>query len=60
MRPRGAKGGEDGKNGENIVITAQSKIMLDGRATVQLKKGDEVIIKTPGGGGYKKKKSELS
>ena len=51
--PHGLKGGGDGKPGENIVIRNDgSREVLGGCATVQMKAGDVIVIKTPGGGGF--------
>lgn len=51
--PYGLNGGKPGKKGENIIrkITGKEEI-LPGRTTVTFEKGDILIIKTPGGGGY--------
>ena len=54
--PKGIKGGSDGAVGENIIIKNGIVKKIDGKCTISLEKGDEVIIKTPGGGGYGKKK----
>ncbi len=54
-KPYGLFGGENGKEGENIVIKNKKRIKLGGKFNIRLKKGDSLIIKTPGGGGYGKK-----
>jgi N-methylhydantoinase B len=46
--PRGAKGGEDGARGLNLLNGHE----LPARATVELRAGDVLTIETPGGGGY--------
>ena len=53
--PQGAMGGQDGQ--VNIVNVQQSKklytpVHLSKEQDIQLKKGDTVHVKTPGGGGY--------
>ncbi len=52
--PYGLFGGEPGEVGENIVIHKGKKIKEGGKFHRKLKKGDSLIIKTPGGGGYGK------
>ncbi|CAM1506605.1 Fc.00g062460.m01.CDS01 [Cosmosporella sp. VM-42] len=57
--PQGGDGGEDGSMGKNIWVTkdeegAARTISLGGKATVEVAKGDRVVIQTPGGGGWGK------
>jgi N-methylhydantoinase B len=52
VAPKGIKGGGDGKPGNNIAICLGKRKKLSSSATVKLAEGDEVIIETPGGGGY--------
>ena len=52
IRPKGLKGGEDGAKGVNMVVKNGKKIIIGAKDTLELKRGDEVIILTPGGGGY--------
>ncbi len=59
ISPKGAKGGKNGMRGENIIIREGKKIKLASKATVNLKKGDIVVILTPGGGGCGKNHSSL-
>jgi len=60
-RPYGLAGGEPGQPGENILQAAGEKgrprrrITLGSKANIEIKAGDTLIIKTPGGGGYGKK-----
>ena len=43
----------DGFTGENLLLTAQGKLIeLPAATTMTVNKGDQLIIKTPGGGGY--------
>lgn len=57
LAPYGLHGGEEGARGVNKWIYKspsggyKSK-SLGGKCTVQVSKGDRVIINTPGGGGY--------
>jgi 5-oxoprolinase (ATP-hydrolysing) len=54
-RPYGMKGGEDGKSGVNYVVKGGEKgrwSRLGGRKDFKVKKGDWVVIDTPGGGAW--------
>jgi len=53
--PYGLAGGEPGLPGENVLIHAGQEIPLPGKATLELKAGDILSLRTPGGGGYGKK-----
>jgi N-methylhydantoinase B len=46
--PRGAEGGEPGAVGENLLNDEE----LPPKVSRELKEGDVVTVKTPGGGGY--------
>lgn len=50
--PYGLEGGEPGKTGDNILIRDGQGILLAGKGTLELKPGDILSIRTPGGGGY--------
>ncbi|MEM1244632.1 MAG: hydantoinase B/oxoprolinase family protein, partial [Pseudomonadota bacterium] len=51
--PFGMHGGKNAACGENWLIKASgSKQKLSGTVTVEVKNGDRIIIKTPGGGGW--------
>jgi len=50
--PPGANGGCAGKPGENILISDGNEEMLPSRIMTDLRPGDIIRIKTPGGGGY--------
>jgi 5-oxoprolinase (ATP-hydrolysing) len=53
--PFGLQGGEHGRAGRNAVIRKNGAIEEVGStASLQLKKGDRIVIETPGGGGYGK------
>ncbi len=55
-KPYGLKGGDAGKAGEHILINhSGKKIKLSGMDSASVKKGDKIIIKTPGGGAWGKK-----
>jgi len=54
-------GGEDAKKGQNLLITAEGRIInLGGRNSYQAQRGDKIIIYSPGGGGYGKKKEQAA
>ena len=50
--PPGIKGGKPGALGENILISKEQSKKLSGCFAIKVKKGDRLIIKTPGGGGF--------
>ena len=53
LSPYGLFGGANGSAGENVVIANNIKKFMPSKFSVKLKKYDRIIIKTPGGGGYK-------
>ncbi len=56
--PYGLFGGESGKRGENILIRNGESISLPGKINLRVNKGDKIIIKTPGGGGWGKEEEK--
>ncbi|KAL3459102.1 5-oxoprolinase [Aspergillus heterothallicus] len=58
VAPYGMCGGEPGQCGENVWVRhdefGEREISLGGKNTCRMKKGDRVIIRSPGGGGYGK------
>jgi N-methylhydantoinase B len=50
--PAGARGGEDGAAGVNVLIRGGAEEPLPGKVTFQARAGDVVSIRSPGGGGY--------
>ena len=50
--PRGARGGQDGAPGENVLIRDGVQQRLPSKATFSLGAGDGVRVRTPGGGGW--------
>ena len=50
--PYGLEGGFPGKCGENRLIRDNVEIDLPGKGSFELKAGDVLSIRTPGGGGY--------
>lgn len=58
LPPFGLQGGDNGLRGENYWLkkTDQQdvyrKVYLGGKCSVKINKGDRIVIKTPGGGGF--------
>ena len=52
--PYGLSGGSPGLQGENAVIKAGTTQPIPGKGTIILNRGDRLVIKTPGGGGFGK------
>ena len=50
--PFGLLGGSSGSKGRNLLIQEGEVKHLPAKVTKELKKGDIIIIETPGGGGY--------
>ena len=50
--PYGIFGGGPGKCGQNSIITNDGEVELDSKVERLVKKGEMIIIKTPGGGGF--------
>ena len=50
--PSGAHGGADGAPGENVLIDERGEHPLPAKATFQVRAGDVVSIRSPGGGGW--------
>ncbi len=50
--PYGLQGGEPGKCGENVLIRDGVEISLPGKGSFELRAGDVLSIRTPGGGGF--------
>jgi len=52
-QPYGMDGGSPGMRGENILVRSDgSRVMLKHRGVVRVNRGDSILIKTPGGGGF--------
>jgi N-methylhydantoinase B len=52
--PYGLEGGEPGQPGQNVLIREGKEILLPGKGSFELKAGDVLSLRTPGGGGYGK------
>ncbi len=52
-RPWGLNGGLPGEPAQYLIVRSDGRIeRLPSKATVKLNKGDEIVIRTPGGGGH--------
>ena len=52
--PYGLQGGKSGQRGVNRLIRNGQETILSGKATLHVQSGDQLIIETPGGGGWGK------
>jgi N-methylhydantoinase B len=52
FHPKGLFGGENGSLGRNYIVKDKKTVNLPSKATISLKKGDLIVVETPGGGGY--------
>ncbi len=52
LQPYSLAGGSPGQPGENTLIRNDSEAQLPGKGTFDLKEGDILSIRTPGGGGF--------
>jgi len=50
--PYGLGGGDPGQKGDNLLIRDSDEITLPGKGSIDLRSGDVLSIRTPGGGGY--------
>jgi N-methylhydantoinase B len=52
-RPWGLAGGGEGSPGEDWLITSSGeRVRLDAKCTLEVEPGDELVVLTPGGGGW--------
>ncbi|GAB4521233.1 MAG: hydantoinase B/oxoprolinase family protein [Anaerolineales bacterium] len=51
-RPYGLHGGQSGACGENILLRGEKEIPLPGKGTFEMRAGDVLSVRTPGGGGW--------
>ncbi len=57
--PYGMEGGEAGKSGKNSILRKNGQTEEMGhRFDIRLKAGDAIVVETPGGGGWGKKKDQ--
>ncbi len=53
LAPWGLHGGKSGMKGEFLICKPDgTEVRLKSKCTVQMKKGDIFVVRTPGGGGY--------
>ncbi len=52
LRPRGLAGGGDGLPGRNLLLRGAQEISLPSKVTLGLRRGDVIVVETPGGGGW--------
>ncbi len=53
--PFGMVGGENAARGVNLYVNSSGKVVsLGGKNSLEVDKGDRIIIMTPGGGGWGK------
>jgi N-methylhydantoinase B len=52
LAPYGLAGGQDGLQGENILVRGGKKKRLGGKAVFEAQADDLLVIRTPGGGGW--------
>ena len=53
VAPSGTQGGADGSPGRHTIRTADgAECVVPAKTTIDLRPGDEVVVQTPGGGGY--------
>jgi N-methylhydantoinase B len=50
--PYGLAGGAAGRPGRNVLFRGEAEIPLPGRFSIDVRPGDTLSIRTPGGGGY--------
>jgi N-methylhydantoinase B/oxoprolinase/acetone carboxylase alpha subunit len=50
--PYGLAGGSPGERGRNILVCGGRERVLGGKASLRVRKGDRIVVETPGGGGY--------
>src|SRR5438128_352465 len=52
LPPKGLEGGEDGRLGKNLLVRNGRRRRLPAKVTLELRRGDLLVIETPGGGGW--------
>ncbi len=50
--PWGLAGGDDGAPGRNALVRDGTETELPGKTTLRLRRGDRLVVETPGGGGW--------
>jgi len=52
LEPYGLAGGKNGLRGENILVKEKREKRLGGKEVFEAQAGDQLVIRTPGGGGW--------
>ncbi len=52
IAPHGLRGGAEGRAGRNVFVRNGRERLLAGKVTIELRRGDVVVVETPGGGGW--------
>jgi len=52
VAPRGLRGGQDGAPGRDFLVRGTRRIPIPAKATREVRRGDLLVIETPGGGGW--------
>ncbi len=55
--PYGLRGGSPGRPGRNTLLARGRRIALGSKVNVKVGRGDVLVVETPGGGGYGRKKT---
>lgn len=50
--PKGLFEGKNGSFGKNYIVSDKKTVNLPSKVTISVKKGDLIVMETPGGGGY--------
>jgi N-methylhydantoinase B len=50
--PPGLHGGKPGSRGENVLVRANRRRRLPGKVNLEVRPGDLLSVRTPGGGGF--------
>ena len=50
--PRGLQGGGDARTGRNLLVRGGRTRVLPAKATLEVRRGDLLVVETPGGGGW--------
>ena len=50
--PAGADGGSDARTGRNLLVRRGTERVLPGKVTLSVRRGDLLVVETPGGGGW--------